>query len=504
MNPFKKSDHVDIVILAEGTFPYIKGGVSSWIYQLITGLPEFKFGIIFIGSRPEDYKDISYSIPENLVYFEKCYLFDISSYPKARKIKGRKSELKLINELHNFFLSRSGELSDETKNLHFYNKTITEEKFLYNKLFFNRMVEQYLKKCPDFPFIDYIWTIRNSHSALWKLTKAGLNLPRVHLFHSPSTGYAGFLGGMLKFTYRSPYILTEHGIYTRERKIDLLTADWLKYHKPNLLREVTEENYLKNIWINFFQGLSYFSYYAADKILSLYYGARDVQLEYGADIAKTAVIPNGVDTQRYEKISNIPRDKKIITLIGRVVPIKDIKTFIRSIRILANMFNDVEGWIVGPEDEDEEYVKECKDMVKTLSLEQNVKFLGFQKVDDILSKTKILTLTSISEGMPLVILEAFASGVPVVATDVGSCRELIYGSLDDYDKSLGSAGHVVKISNPTALAEAYKDLITDEEKWQRCREVALKRVKKYYSQELFFENYRNIYNEYIKYGRHRV
>lgn len=504
MIEFKNGEYVDIMILAEGTFPYIKGGVSSWIYQLITGLNEFKFGIIFIGSRPEDYKDIAYNLPDNLVYLEKIYLFDTHSYPTPKKIRGKSKELDNIIKLHDFFVNRKGDLPDEAKRLDFYSDLITEDKFLYSKVFFERMVDVYSNKCPDLPFIDYVWTIRNSHAALWKITDAGKNIPYTRLFHSPSTGYAGFLGGMFKYTYHKPFLLTEHGIYTRERKIDLLTADWLKYYKPQILREVTEENYFKNIWINFFQGLSFFTYSAADKILSLYHGAREIQVDYGADRDKTAVIPNGVDIDRYAKVAEIPRVKNIITLIGRVVPIKDIKTFIRSMRIVVNRIPDAEGWIVGPEDEDPEYVRECKDMVKTLSLENNVKFLGFQKVDDILAKTKILTLSSISEGMPLVILEGFAAGVPSVATDVGSCKDLIDGGFNEEDKGIGPAGFVVKISNPSALAEAYEKLLTDEYIWKNFRNAALKRVRTFYSQKLFLENYRKLYNDYLKDGRNRV
>ncbi len=504
MNSFRKADKLDIMILAEGTFPYIKGGVSSWIYQLITGLKEYTFGIIFIGSRPEDYGKLAFTLPDNLVYLEECFIFDTFSYPKPKKMRGSKRDVNIVTNMHDWFVYRKGELPNEAKKLDFYDKHITEEKFLYSKVFFERMLEQYSLKCPDLPFIDYIWTIRNSHAALWKITQAGRSIPETKLFHSPSTGYAGFLGGMLKFTYQKPFILTEHGIYTRERKIDLLTADWLRYYKPNLLREVTEENYLKTVWINFFQGLSFFTYYSADLILSLYHGAREIQIEYGAEREKTMVIPNGVDIERYEKLADIPREKNIITLIGRVVPIKDIKTFIRSMRIVVNRIPDAEGWIVGPEDEDPEYVKECKDMVKTLSLENNVKFLGFQKVDDILSKTKILTLSSISEGMPLVILEAFAAGVPVVATDVGSCRDLTYGSLDEEDLNIGQAGYTVKISNPTALAEGYEKLLTNSDEWNKFKTAALKRVKKYYSQKLFLENYRKIYEGLINNGGHRI
>jgi hypothetical protein len=128
MKPFSKSKRVDVMIIAEGTFPYIKGGVSSWIYQLINGLKEFTFGIIFIGSRPEDYTEVSYDIPENLVYFNECFIFDTTSYPPPKKIKSSRKELELVNSLHDWFAYRKGQLPKEVTQLEFYNKYLTEKK----------------------------------------------------------------------------------------------------------------------------------------------------------------------------------------------------------------------------------------------------------------------------------------------------------------------------------------------------------------------------------------
>ncbi len=70
-----KGKHIDVMLIAEGTYPYIRGGVSSWIHELINGLPEFNFGVVFLGSRPEDYSEIKYQLPDNLVYLSVDYLF---------------------------------------------------------------------------------------------------------------------------------------------------------------------------------------------------------------------------------------------------------------------------------------------------------------------------------------------------------------------------------------------------------------------------------------------
>jgi len=97
--------------------------------------------------------------------------------------------------------------------------------------------------------------------------------------------------------------------------------------------------------------------------------------------------------------------------------------------------------------------------------------------------------------MPLVVIEGFAAGVPAVTTDVGSCRQLIYGGIDEEDKKLGKAGEVVPIANPSKLAEAYISILSDKKIWYQYQRTALERVKRYYSMEKFLNSYRNTYME---------
>jgi polysaccharide biosynthesis protein PelF len=93
--------------------------------------------------------------------------------------------------------------------------------------------------------------------------------------------------------------------------------------------------------------------------------------------------------------------------------------------------------------------------------------------------------------LPLVVLEGFAAGVPSVTTDVGSCRQLIYG-LEGEDAALGAAGRVVQIADPRALAEAALDLL-DETNWHAAQQAGIARVERYYTQELMVGAYRELY-----------
>jgi len=520
---FPKSDSVDIMLFSEGTYPYVKGGVSSWILQLMKGLPDFSFGVCFIGATP--YIDgqpmqISYEFPPNLKHLEVHYLFnDDSDKDKPKRREGDSKAFESVRELYQSFQQNKGTLPEILQNIDFYTNEVTFEDFLHSKRAWDFLTETYSKNCPDIPFIDYFWTLRNIHKPIWILANIIKNLPKTAIYHSPSTGYAGFLGALSSYTNKRPFFLTEHGIYTRERKIDMLSADWIEYKKPALLQEPEDYNYIKKMWINFFDKIGLFCYYRANHILSLFSGAQKIQIAFGAPKERTRIIPNGVDVDTLMATMKERQDppRPIITLIGRVVPIKDIKTFIRAMKILIEKIPDAEGWIVGAVDEDREYVMECQQMALALELKEKIqqfdgnkslqtmqeieqgpdkiKFFGHSDIKKILPKSALQTLTSISEGMPLVILEGFAAGVPCVATDVGSCRDLIEGGINDEDKAIGLAGAITGIANPNTLANEYANLLNfSNGSWKKAQKNGLTRVQKYYRQEMFLQDYKELYN----------
>jgi len=491
----------DILIPAEGTYPYVRGGVSSWIAQLIAGLPQYTFGIAFVGSKQEEYpKKPLYPFPDNLVYIVELYMFDEDEKPPIKALDGEVDTFKQIQKLYEWFRGNEKELPfpEDIKKLSFYLKTMDESVFLYSRESWYFTSQKNNENSSDTPFLDYFWTVRSIHLPIWKMAKLAKFIgDKGKIIHSPSTGYAGFLSTLISYDKEKPYLLTEHGIYTKERKIDIISSTLSGYKKLDLFRESGEDNYIQNMWVKFFEGIGKMSYSRANPILSLYSVAKETQILYGANKDICRVIPNGVDVEKLAKtLKHRPKGiPKVITLIGRVVSIKDIKTFVRAMRITASKIPEVEAWIVGPDDEEKEYAQECRELISVLDLTEHIKFLGFQNIADILPKSGLLTLTSISEGMPLVILEGFAAGVPCVSTDVGSCKDLIYGGENPEDKALGIAGKVCEIANITQLAEGYIKFLTDEEAWLDAQRVAIERVNRFYTQELFLDTYQKIYED---------
>ena len=501
MNILLDKGEFDILIPCEGTYPYVRGGVSSWIAQLIAGLPQYSFGIVFIGSQRKDYSPKPlFEFPDNLLFVVELFMFDEE---EKVPIKSQNGDIKDFDEIENIYSWFSSDRDNETfpkelKSLDFYLNRVNEATFLYSREAWYFITNKNQQNAPEISFLDYFWSVRSIHTPIWKLAKlAKIVLNKGKIVHSPSTGYAGFLATLISHDSGKPFILTEHGIYTKERKIDLISNSFNLYQKLDLFRESAEDNYIQGMWVKFFEGIGKMSYSRANPILSLFSVAKETQIAYGADAKLCRVIPNGVDIKRLGATLEYRPKKipKVITLIGRVVSIKDIKTFIRAIRITANEIPEVEAWVVGPDDEELVYAEECRDLIEILDVKENIKFLGFQNIAEILPQSGLQTLTSISEGMPLVILEGFASGVPCVSTDVGSCKELIYGGEQEGDKELGKAGVICQIANVEELSTAYIELLTNEDRWYQAQRVGLERVNRFYTQDIFLENYRKVYED---------
>ncbi len=472
---------------------------------MIQAYPEYRFAIVFLGSRREDYTTFKYELPTNVVHFEEHFLYDdITTNERPPPRQGDEEAFKLAGCLHEKFTpgcpqKEALDAFKEVAHAMLPGGKLNLDDFLHSERSWEIICDRYRRFCTDPSFVDYFWTVRIMHTPLWKLAEVAKNLIPVRALHSVSTGYAGFLGALLQQTRGMPLILSEHGIYTKERKIDLFKSEWIRDNRNVFQRDPTELSYFRQMWIRLFEWLGRFCYDAADPIIALYEANRLRQIADGAAAERTFNIPNGISLSRFAPLRHLRPETvpPVLCLIGRVVPIKDIKTFIRAMRRVVNYLPVAEGWIAGPEDEDKAYAEECHNLVRSLGLQDHVRFLGFQKVDELMPKIGLTILSSISEALPLVILEGYAAGVPTISTDVGSCRQLIEG-LSPEDKTLGHSGAVVNIADPQALADAALALLGNQEAWQAASQAGIARVERYYTDELMFGHYRKVYEEALQ------
>lgn len=315
-------------------------------------------------------------------------------------------------------------------------------------------------------------------------------LPQVDLVHAASTGYAGLIASAMKERQNIPFLLTEHGIYSREREEELLQASWI----PSEFR---------SHWIQFFHHISREAYRKADDVITLFERNGELQRQLGAPVEKLSIIPNGIDVTGLSALGHVPgADKLRIGAIVRVVPIKDIKTMIYAAKLLQDMLVPFELTIMGPLDEDKEYAAECEMLIRQLELERSVLMVGKVDIRQHLPEFDVCLLTSISEGQPLAVLEGMAAGVPWIVTDVGACAELVNGRPDE---PFGPAGFVVPPVNPRRIAERCVWFHQHREDARRLGRNGQQRVETYYRTDQFIDAYLHLYEERrAVYGGHRV
>lgn len=494
------TQEADICLLLEGTYPYVAGGVSGWTHELIEAHKDLTFTIVAL-LPPNAVTKLHYPIPKNVLHIKNVFLQQI---PREGPPPSKAILTKICQALQGPLLKLQtgptlGLLQEVMRIVAPYRHNLGESEMLNSRQAWEMILGMYNHSLANNGFLDFFWSWRALYGGMYTVLLT--DLPKAKVYHALCTGYTGFMLARAYLETGRPCMLTEHGIYTNERRIEIASADWIDDRKSlDLGIEIHEgERELRDFWIDTFASYSKLCYEACTWIITLFEGNKEFQIADGADPKKLKIIPNGVDIQKYEHIQRQPGGPPAIALIGRVVPIKDIKTYIRACDILRRTFPDLQAYIIGPTDENEEYTLECKEMVAHLGLKETVIFTGKVKVAEYLPKIDVIVLTSISEAQPLVILEAGAAGVPSVATDVGACEEMIRGFKNE-DPPLGPGGAVSGLSNPISIANNIIPLLTDRELFVRCSEAMRKRVRTYYNKDDQHKAYRELYASLMAMG----
>ncbi|MEM1282896.1 MAG: GT4 family glycosyltransferase PelF [Chlamydiota bacterium] len=494
----KDGEIPDICYIAEGTYPYITGGVSSWTHDLIKTQSHLTFHIVCI-LPPDADPVVKFDLPPNVVGITNAFLQILPEKQTSLSQKERTEiftniEMPLINMQHKPHLSELQKLLDIIDK---YKEAMGKELLLNSKEAWNLIVRMYNSSMGETSFSDYFWSWRGLFSGLFSILLADLPLAKV--YHSSCTGYSGLYISRCFLKTDRPCMVTEHGIYTNERMIQLTASDWL--HELTFMNfAVDRKSYhrdLKDLWMDLFSGYAFLAYQACERILTLYEGNIPLQVADGASLDKIQIIPNGVDIDTYGSVERKKEGVPVAGLIGRAVPIKDVKTFIKAANIIKKAVPESECWVLGPIDEDPIYYEECAELVAKNSLEETFKFIGKVNIKEYLSKMDIMVLTSISEAQPLTILEAGAAGIPFVSTNVGCCSEYAWGRSDE-DPNLGEAGIICPLANPQKVAEGIIKMMRDKNYYEECGKVLKERIIQFYSYESFVKNYKELYDEMVE------
>ena len=224
------------------------------------------------------------------------------------------------------------------------------------------------------------------------LTKSLLTARHCDIIHAHWT-FAGLIGLFVGRLYHRPVVLTVHG------------SDLNLVPDGGFIRELTKSVLSK-----------------MDAIICVSHDLRAKLLDLIGDRNYINVIPNGVDPDSFLK-SEISSECDRIIWVGRMTPEKGLKYLIQSLRKVVDDLPHVCLDLVG----DGELRPELEAQAAELGVDENIRFLGIQPYSDVplyMSEADLFVLPSLREGLPLVLLEAMAMELPVVASAVGGIPEI--------------------------------------------------------------------------------
>lgn len=216
----------------------------------------------------------------------------------------------------------------------------------------------------------------------------------------------------------------------------------------------------------------------------------------GIPAERVGVIYNGIDLETFakkrhdrdetrEEIGVGPNDFVVIQ-VARLDYLKDHLTAVRTLDRLASQRPEVRLVLVGEGPEREKIEAE----IRQRQLLAHVRFLGLRSdVARLVASADLFLLTSISEGIPLTVIEAMAAGIPVVSTRVGGIGEIV----ED-----GQTGLLAPAGDDSALADRILTLMADSEQCQRLGQAGRCRAYAQFSEEQMHISYRGLYEEVLR------
>jgi glycosyltransferase involved in cell wall biosynthesis len=443
----------DVLLMTEGTYPLYKGGVSQWCDSLIRGLPGVRFHVVaFVGST-----DVSpeYTPPSNVVSLDVVPLWSVRelielrrdiSWRGLRRARRVTSEAVIGRDLVPSFSSFVDGIVHDDGAAQMAPAALTMYRFFGEHDFDTSMRSRALWEAfcgvmsrglprlaadrgypaPELNLADLTTAMMLLYR--WMMPLA-VPVPDVDVAHATSGGLSVLTAVVAKLDMGAAFLLTEHGIYLRERYlVSFDESPWQKFFSLAFARRITELSYL-----------------FADQISPGSKFNERWEVGNGAQPAAVRTIYNGVEPGDFNPVDRPSGQALVVSWVGRITPVKDLVTLLHAAAIVHGRRDEVRFRLYGTAPGgDEVYLAECLAVRDELGLEGCVTFEGYvASVEAAFNEGDIAVICSVTEGFPYSVIEAMLCARPVVGTAVGGIPEAL----------AGGGGITVPPRNPAALAE---------------------------------------------------
>ncbi|MFD5621699.1 GT4 family glycosyltransferase PelF [Streptomyces yangpuensis] len=468
-----------VTMLTEGTYPHVHGGVSTWCDQLVRGMPEVDFNVIALtGSGREP---VTWELPRNVYRHTSVPLWGPPPGRGRRSALRGRAHRRFTQVYESFLLSLLHPSADPA------DRTFSEALRELAVLARAGKLAPALRSESVLRLLMKVWTRRGLstaeaaptiHDALTAtdllehaLRPLAVHIPPDSVAHAVSSGLATLPALAAKYLDGVPFLLTEHGIYLRERYLGYRTAE--------------QRWPVKALMLGFYRELNTEGYRQADLITPCNQYNRRWEERGGADSERIRTVYNGVDPHAFPEAGPEP-DVPTLSWCGRIDPIKDLETLIRAYAFMRQEMPALRLRLFGPVPAGcENYKLRLEKLAAELGVTDGITYEGrIEKVARAYAAGSIVMLSSISEGFPFSIIEAMSCGRTTVSTDVGGVREAV-----------GDTGLVVPPREPETMARATLALLRDDERRAELGRMSRRRVVEKFTLHQSVDGFRHIYRE---------
>jgi len=485
----------DILLTTEGTYPYVVGGVSEWAHRLIEGLPDHRFTVYAVVANP--YIVRRYPPLANVETVLAVPLWGTEHHAEYRCLvsrSGRKPGGLLNKTWRRMFLPAYAALLDallesgaakapeaaETALMTLADYAdIADLKWALQQPATWRLFQERMARHPLFRHLSILDAITLGRMVYRYLAPLAYPAPVPRLGHASAAAFSALPLIVLKHRHGVPFILTEHGVYYRERLLALGREDGSTPYRFFLAA--------------FYSVVVRLIYRTADRIAPVAQFNQRWETALGVEPERIRPIPNGVDPQRFQvtRLAGSGSAPLTVVQVARLDPLKDIHTALRAMAVLRTWesqepaLQGIRLVIWGPPSEPT-YAQSCQQLHHSLKLGDRVTFAGattnpaaaFEAGD-------IALLSSISEGFPFTAVEALMAERPLVATAVGGMAEIVRPPY----------GRLVAPRRPQELAEAIRTFARQRSQLAAWGRLGREAMLRQYTLSHFLAAYRQLYAE---------
>ena len=460
----------DVVLVTEGTYPHAHGGVSVWCDQLVSGLPEQRFRLVALTAF--SYQRPVWDLPGHVDDLTTVGLWDGSRHrprPPGRPAAALATALAALLAHPD---EEVGAFVQWVYDLGRYDAAEIARQLTFGEIVVALDAELQRPGC---------WLIARGARAsdLVKVADMLDHLLRpltvdagpAAVYHASSNGLAALVCLLAHRRHGARFLLTEHGIYLRERYLELRRMAIAQPAKALLLR--------------FHRLVSCAAYREAALIAPGSGWNQRWETRNGARPHRVRTVYNGIDPSAFSARDAEP-DQPVVSWLGRIDPIKDIETLVEGFAVVNAKRPDARLRLYGRIPATAAaYRAKIDALITDLGLVDVVTFEGgVAESADAYRDAQLGVLSSISEGFPYSLIEAMACGLPAVATGVGGVSEAV-----------ADTGIVVPPRAPELLGEAIVELLDDTPRRRRLGVMARERVLEHFTLEVCLDAYRAIYAE---------